>query len=45
MCQGPGYHQISEERLGNATAENGAPTPIVSSAGALIEGIQTIGAK
>lgn len=45
MCHGPGYHQISEERLGKATAENGAPTPIVSSAGALIEGIQTIGAK
>jgi maleate isomerase len=45
MCQGPGYHQISEERLRNVTAENGARTPIVSSAGALIEGIQTMGAK
>src|SRR4051794_5690605 len=45
MCQGPGYHQISEERLNKATAENGAATPIVSSAGALIDGIKTIGAK
>ncbi|MDQ0219542.1 Asp/Glu racemase [Peribacillus cavernae] len=45
MCQGPGYHEISEERLEKATAENGGPAPIVSSAGALIEGIKTIGAK
>jgi maleate isomerase len=45
MCQGPGYHEISQERLGKVTAENGALTPIVSSAGALIEGIKTIGAK
>lgn len=45
MCQGPGYHEISQERLGKVTMENGAPTPIVSSAGALIEGIKTIGAK
>ncbi|WP_026692716.1 maleate cis-trans isomerase family protein [Peribacillus kribbensis] len=45
MCQGPGYHQISEEKLGHATEGNGGRAPIVSSAGALIEGIQTIGAK
>ena len=45
MCQGPGYHRISEARLGKTVEENGAPTPIVSSAGALIEGIKTIGAK
>jgi maleate isomerase len=45
MCQGPGYHKVSEERLGQATADNGAATPIVSSAGALIDGIKTIGAK
>ncbi|MED2974102.1 Asp/Glu racemase [Fictibacillus sp. B-59209] len=45
MCQGPGYHEISEGRLGKATVENGGEAPIVSSAGALIEGIQTIGAK
>ncbi|PLR75886.1 Asp/Glu racemase [Bacillus sp. V3-13] len=45
MCQGPGYHQISEEKLRSATIENGGGAPIVSSAGALIEGIETIGAK
>ncbi|PLR83866.1 maleate cis-trans isomerase family protein [Bacillus sp. V33-4] len=44
MCQGPGYHQISEEKLSAATIENGGGAPIVSSAGALIEGIETIGA-
>src|SRR4051794_16233847 len=41
MCQGPGYHEVSEERLGQATTDNGAATPIVSSAGALIDGIKT----
>ncbi|CAH0346540.1 Asp/Glu racemase [Bacillus sp. CECT 9360] len=45
MCQGPGYHQISEEKLSVATKENGGAAPIVSSAGALIEGIQALGAR
>jgi maleate isomerase len=45
MCQGPGYHMESEQRLFNATKQNGAPTPIISSAGALVDGIKTIGAK
>ncbi|WP_071394204.1 maleate cis-trans isomerase family protein [Bacillus tuaregi] len=45
MCQGPGYHMESEQRLFNQTKQNQAPTPIVSSAGALIEGIQALGAK
>ncbi|OLN23042.1 Asp/Glu racemase [Domibacillus antri] len=45
MCQGPGYHEISEERLGKAVEKNGGPAPIVSSAGALIEGLEAIGAK
>jgi maleate isomerase len=45
MCQGPGYHHISEERLGKVTVSNGGAAPIVSSAGALIEGLETIGAK
>ncbi|MCT4477290.1 Asp/Glu racemase [Peribacillus frigoritolerans] len=45
MCQGPGYHEISEERLGKATEENGGAAPMVSSAGALIEGLNTMGAK
>jgi maleate isomerase len=45
MCQGPGYHQISEKRLGEVTTNNKAHAHIVSSAGALIDGIETIGAK
>lgn len=45
MCQGPGYHIESEQRLFTKTKENGAPTPIVSSAGALVEGIKALEAK
>ncbi|MEY2192021.1 Asp/Glu racemase [Neobacillus sp. BF23-41] len=45
MCQGPGYHMESEQRLFNATIENGAATPVISSAGALVEGIKTLGAQ
>jgi maleate isomerase len=45
MCQGPGYHVLSEERLTQVVNENQAPAPIVSSAGALIEGINTLGFK
>jgi maleate isomerase len=45
MCQGPGYHMESEQRLFNATKENGAATPTISSAGALVDGIKTLGAK
>ncbi|KIL37130.1 Asp/Glu racemase [Cohnella kolymensis] len=45
MCQGPGYHTVSEERLSKVVEENKAPAPIVSSAGALIEGIHALGFK
>jgi maleate isomerase len=45
MCQGPGYHMESEERLFKATEQNGAATPVISSAGALVEGIKALGAK
>lgn len=45
MCQGPGYHRISESRLSKTVEANGAPTPIVSSAGALIEGVKALGAR
>jgi len=45
MCQEPGYHLKSEKRLHQATQQNGAPTPIISSAGALVKGIQRLGAK
>jgi maleate isomerase len=45
MCQGPGYHRVSESRLSKAVESNGAPTPIISSAGALVEGVKTMGFK
>ena len=45
MSQGLGYHRISQERLHKATVANGAPAPVVSSAGALVEGLHVLGAK
>lgn len=45
MSMGKGYHRVSQERLHQVTADNGAPTPVVTSAGALIHGLQTMGAK
>jgi maleate isomerase len=43
--QGPGYHLVSQKRLAEVVAENKAPTPIISSAGALIDSIGALGAK
>ncbi|WP_285443957.1 Asp/Glu racemase [Streptomyces sp. ISL-44] len=45
MSMGLGYHRTSEERLHLRTVENGAPAPVVTSAGALVHGLQTLGAK
>ncbi|MEH7113310.1 Asp/Glu racemase [Neobacillus niacini] len=45
MSQGPGYHCLSEDRLSKVAKDNSSPVPVVSSAGALIEGIKAIGAK
>jgi maleate isomerase len=45
MCQGPGYHLESEQRLLNATKENGAETPTVSSAGAWWTGLKRLAPK
>lgn len=45
MSQGPGYHCISEERLSKVAKENGSLVPVISSAGALIEGINALEAK
>ena len=45
MCQGAGYHRVSESRLKATVESNGAPTPIISSAGALVEGVKTMGFK
>ncbi|WP_427025605.1 maleate cis-trans isomerase family protein [Aureimonas ureilytica] len=45
MSMGLGYHKVSEERLHRRTAENGGAAPVVSSAGALVEGLHALGAK
>ncbi len=45
MSMGPGYHRVSESRLHELTVSNGGPAPVVTSAGALLAGIQTLGAK
>jgi maleate isomerase len=45
MSMGNGYHRTSEERLHQRTVENGSKAPVVTSAGALIEGIKALGAK
>lgn len=43
MCQGPGYHKEAERRLAAVAAANGAPAPVVSSAGALVRGLKALG--
>jgi maleate isomerase len=45
MSMGKGYHCQSERRLREVTAREGAPTPVVTSAGALVHGLKTLGAK
>lgn len=45
MSQGPGYHEVSEERLCKVVENNNDDAPVVNSAGALIKGVQELGAK
>nr|WP_051903275.1 Asp/Glu racemase [Pseudomonas fluorescens] len=45
MSMGLGYHRVSEQRLHTRTLENNAAAPVVTSAGALVEGIKALGAK
>jgi maleate isomerase len=45
MSMGKGYHRESETRLHRITVENGAEAPVVTSAGALIQGLQVLGAR
>nr|WP_264662453.1 Asp/Glu racemase [Azospirillum canadense] len=45
MAMGLGYHRQSERRLAARTEENGAPAPVVTSAGALVDALGVIGAK
>jgi maleate isomerase len=45
MSIGRGYHRESQSRLTRVTEENGAPAPVITSAGALVDGLKTLGAK
>ena len=45
MSMGEGYHRVSEARLHQRTVENGRAAPVVTSAGALIEGLAALKAK
>ena len=45
MSMGHGYHRASEQRLHARTRENDGPAPIVTSAGALIEGLKHLRAR
>ncbi len=45
MAAGPKYHLVAEERLTRTAAANGSPAPVITSAGALVEGIQALGAR
>lgn len=45
MSMGEGYHRVSEARLHQRTVENGRAAPVVTSAGALIEGLAVLKAK
>jgi len=45
MSMGKGYHRVSQGRLANVTELNGAPAPVVTSAGALVDALHTLGMK
>ncbi len=45
MSMGLGYHRKSQRRLGEVAVGNGEPAPVTTSAGALVEGLQALGAK
>ena len=45
MSMGKGYHCTSEQRLHGVTVREGAPAPVVTSAGALVHGLRTLGAR
>lgn len=45
MAMGKGYHRESEQRLHARTVANGAAAPVVTSAGALVQGLHHMGTK
>lgn len=45
MTRGAGYHRKSQQRLHQATVDNAGEAPVVTSAGALVEGLSVLGAR
>ena len=45
MSSGLGYHRESEKKLTAIAKENNGPAPVVTSAGALVDGLHALGAK
>ena len=45
MSMGNGYHRVSEHRLQGVAARNGRDIPVVTSAGALVDGLRTLGVR
>ncbi|MFG3255154.1 Asp/Glu racemase [Streptomyces sp. NPDC048172] len=45
MAQGPGHHCVAEEEIRTALRDEGSGAPVVSSAGALLDGIAALGAR
>lgn len=45
MSAGQGYHRVCEQRLRACTLENEGAAPVVTSAGALVQGLQALGAR
>lgn len=46
MAMGHGYHRASQQRLGTRTAQDGgAPIPVITSAGALVDSLHLMGLR
>lgn len=45
MAMGTGYHRETERELTRTVRDNGCNAPVLTSAGALVEGLQLLGAK
>lgn len=45
MSMGRGYHRVAQARLHQRTRDAGGPAPVVTSAGALVDGLKAMGAK
>jgi maleate isomerase len=45
MAAGPKYHMRAQRRLEQTAAENGGAAPVITSAGALVDGVRAVGAR